>query len=75
MPTSDRLVTGALTTPRMRTSCRPVLVMIWIREPTVFFGVGGAVAAAVWGLADHPGRPLRHLSAQETRQLVQRLGW
>ncbi|MGD8869201.1 MAG: M20/M25/M40 family metallo-hydrolase [Gemmatimonadales bacterium] len=35
----------------------------------------GAVAAAVWGLADHPGRPLRHLSAQETRQLVQRLGW
>lgn len=34
-----------------------------------------AVAAAAWALADHPGRPLRHLSAQETRQLVQRLGW
>ncbi|MGD8700595.1 MAG: M20/M25/M40 family metallo-hydrolase, partial [Gemmatimonadales bacterium] len=34
-----------------------------------------AVAAAVWSLADHPGRPLRHLSAQETRVLVQRLGW
>jgi carboxypeptidase Q len=34
-----------------------------------------AVAAAVWALADHSGRPLRHLSAQETRLLVQRLGW
>ncbi len=34
-----------------------------------------AVAAAVWTLADHPGRPLRHLSEAQTRQLVQRLGW
>ncbi len=34
-----------------------------------------AVVAAVWSLADHPGRPLRHLSAQETRLLVTRLGW
>ncbi|MFQ6047628.1 MAG: M28 family peptidase, partial [Gemmatimonadales bacterium] len=34
-----------------------------------------AAAAAIWALADHPGRPLRHLSLEETRQLVQRLGW
>ncbi len=34
-----------------------------------------AVAAAAWTLADHAGRPLRHLSETETRQLVQRLGW
>lgn len=34
-----------------------------------------AVAAALWALADHPGRPLRHLSQAETRQLVMRLGW
>ncbi len=34
-----------------------------------------AVAAAAWALADHPGRPLRHLSEAQTRQLVQRLGW
>jgi Zn-dependent M28 family amino/carboxypeptidase len=34
-----------------------------------------AVAAAVWTLADHPGRPLRHLSPEETQELVGRLGW
>ncbi len=34
-----------------------------------------AAAAAAWELADHPGRPLRHLSAEETRVLVERLGW
>ncbi len=34
-----------------------------------------AVAAAAWALADHPGRPLRHLSEAQTKQLVQRLGW
>jgi Zn-dependent M28 family amino/carboxypeptidase len=38
-------------------------------------GTAAAVAAAVWALADHPGRPLRHLSEEETRLLVQRLGW
>jgi Iap family predicted aminopeptidase len=36
---------------------------------------GAAAAAAVRALADHPGRPLRHLSPEETRLLVQRLGW
>jgi hypothetical protein len=36
---------------------------------------GAAAAAAVWALADHRGRPLRHLSAEETLALVQRLGW
>lgn len=36
---------------------------------------GAAVAAAVWALADHPGRPLRFLSAAETQELIQRLGW
>lgn len=35
----------------------------------------GAAAAALWALADHPGRPLRHLTAEETRKLVERLGW
>ncbi len=35
----------------------------------------GATAAVVWTLADHPGRPLRHLSPQETRELVESLGW
>ena len=34
-----------------------------------------AAAALAWALADEPGRPLVHLSPQETRQLVQRLGW
>ncbi|UCC84410.1 MAG: M20/M25/M40 family metallo-hydrolase [Gemmatimonadota bacterium] len=34
-----------------------------------------AAAAAVWALADHPGRPLRHLSLDETRELIGRLGW
>ncbi len=34
-----------------------------------------AVAASVWTLADHPGRPLRHLDAEETRLLVERLAW
>jgi hypothetical protein len=34
-----------------------------------------AVAVATWTLADHPGRPLRHLSAEETQQLILRLGW
>lgn len=38
-------------------------------------GVAAAVAAAAWALADHPGRPLRHLTPEETRALVQRLGW
>jgi hypothetical protein len=36
---------------------------------------GAAVAAAVWGLADHPGRPLHFLGEAETQQLIQRLGW
>jgi hypothetical protein len=34
-----------------------------------------AVAVATWTLADHPGQPLRHLSAEETQQLIERLGW
>ncbi|NIR46661.1 MAG: M20/M25/M40 family metallo-hydrolase [Gemmatimonadetes bacterium] len=34
-----------------------------------------AAAAAAWALADHPGRPLRTLSPEETAQLIQRLGW
>ena len=38
-------------------------------------GTGAAAAAAIWALADHPGRPLRHLTREETRALVQRLGW
>ena len=33
-----------------------------------------AAAAAAWTLADHPGRPLRHLSPEETRQLLRHLG-
>jgi Iap family predicted aminopeptidase len=36
---------------------------------------GAAVAAAAWALADHPGRPLRYLTAQETQELIARLGW
>jgi len=36
---------------------------------------GAAAAAAAWALADHPGRPLHHLTREETRLLVQRLGW
>lgn len=38
-------------------------------------GAAAAVVAAAWALADHPGRPLRHLTPEETRALVQRLGW
>jgi carboxypeptidase Q len=38
-------------------------------------GSAAAAAAAAWALADHPGRPLRHLGAEETQLLVQRLGW
>ena len=34
-----------------------------------------AAAAAAWAIADHPGRPLRFLTPEETRQLIQRLGW
>lgn len=36
---------------------------------------GAAAAAALWALADHPGRPLRHLTPQQTRDLIARLGW
>jgi Iap family predicted aminopeptidase len=36
---------------------------------------GAAAAAAVWALADHPGRPLRHLTPEQTRDLIARLGW
>ena len=36
---------------------------------------GAAVAAAAWALADHPVRPLRFLSTEETQELIQRLGW
>ena len=36
---------------------------------------GAATAAAAWALADHPGRPLRYLTQQETREIIQRLGW
>ncbi|HSG81918.1 MAG TPA: M20/M25/M40 family metallo-hydrolase [Gemmatimonadota bacterium] len=38
-------------------------------------GAAAAVAAAAWALADHPGRPLRYLTPEETTQLLQRLGW
>ncbi len=38
-------------------------------------GTAAAAAAAAWALADHRGRPLRYLSPEETRALVQRLGW
>jgi carboxypeptidase Q len=36
---------------------------------------GAAAAAALWALADQPGRPLRHLTLDETRELITRLGW
>lgn len=36
---------------------------------------GAAAAAALWALADHPGRPLRHLTPEETRELIGQLGW
>jgi Zn-dependent M28 family amino/carboxypeptidase len=36
---------------------------------------GAAAAVALWALADHPGRPLRHLTPEETRELIARLGW
>jgi hypothetical protein len=36
---------------------------------------GAAAAVAVWALADHPGRPLRHLTPEQTRDLIARLGW
>ncbi|MGD2154241.1 MAG: M20/M25/M40 family metallo-hydrolase [Gemmatimonadales bacterium] len=36
---------------------------------------GAAAAAALWALADHPGRPLRHLTPEQTRELIARLGW
>jgi len=36
---------------------------------------GAAAAAAAWALADHPSRPLRFLSPEETRELVGSLGW
>jgi Iap family predicted aminopeptidase len=36
---------------------------------------GAAAAAAIWALADHPGRPLRHLTLEQTRDLIARLGW
>ncbi len=38
-------------------------------------GSATAAAAAIWELADHPGRPLRHLSSEETSELIRRLGW
>ncbi len=38
-------------------------------------GMAAAAAAAVWELADHPGRPLRYLTPEETTLLLQRLGW
>lgn len=36
---------------------------------------GAAAAVALWALADHPGRPLLHLTPEETRDLIGRLGW
>jgi Iap family predicted aminopeptidase len=36
---------------------------------------GAAAAALIWSLADHPGRPLVHLTREETIELIQRLGW
>jgi hypothetical protein len=36
---------------------------------------GAAAAVALWALADHPGRPLRHLTTEETRELIGQLGW
>lgn len=36
---------------------------------------GAAAAAAAWTLADHPGRPLRYFTQEETRQLLRHLGY
>ncbi len=38
-------------------------------------GSAAAAAAVAWELADSPGRPLLHLSPEETQQLIERLGW